>query len=187
MSSHGRLVKKEDCLLLVVDIQKTLFDLCVDSAQVHKNVVALLQAAQCMHVPIVFSQQNADKIGPFLPDLTAAAPEAQLYDKLEFSCFSNPALNQAIAASGRRTLILTGIESHVCIFQTGTVAIDEGYTVHVVADAVSARSADNRRTGLQRLERAGAVMTSTEMVIFEWLERAGTQTFRELLPLLKTF
>jgi nicotinamidase-related amidase len=108
-------------------------------------------------------------------------------NKLEFSCFENQVLADAVAASGRKTLVVAGIETHVCIFHTAAHALRLGYTVHVVGDAVTSRSAFNRETGLRRLDRAGAVITSTEMVTFEWLNRAGTPEFRRALPLLKSF
>jgi nicotinamidase-related amidase len=184
---YARFVRPEECLLFLVDLQKAMLDLCVDRDQVVKNVTALLDMSAILEVPVLFSEHNAEKLGGFLPELTARAPEAPVLNKLEFSCFENQVLADAVAASGRKTLVVAGIETHVCIFHTAAHALRLGYTVHVVGDAVTSRSAFNRETGLRRLDRAGAVITSTEMVTFEWLNRAGTPEFRRALPLLKSF
>ncbi|SHG01023.1 Nicotinamidase-related amidase [Desulfacinum infernum DSM 9756] len=184
---HTRFIRPEKCLLFLVDIQKTMLDLCVDKDQVVKNVEALLDMSAILEVPVLFSEHNAEKLGGFLPELMAKVPEPRVLNKVEFSCFENQALADAVAASGRKTLVIAGIETHVCIFHTAAHALRLGYTVHVVGDAVTSRSAFNRETGLKRLDRAGAVITSTEMVTFEWLNRAGTPEFRRALPILKSF
>ncbi|MGQ9485161.1 MAG: isochorismatase family protein [Desulfosoma sp.] len=184
---HAQFVRPENSLLFLVDVQKVMLDLCVRKDEVVRHVMALLDMAAVLHVPVLFSQHNAEKLGPFLPELTAKVVDPVILDKMEFSCFENDAMARAISASGRSTLILAGIETHVCIFHTGAHAVRLGYTVHVVSDAVTSRSEHNWSIGLQRLDRAGAVITSTEMVTFEWLNRAGTPQFRQALPILKKF
>lgn len=186
MNDHAELLKREDCILLLVDIQKTLFDLCVDKDLVEKHVAALIDICRMLDIPIVFTQQNPEKIGPFLPELIALAKDSPVFDKMEFSCLQNGAITQAIASLKRRTILLAGIESHVCIFHTGVDAIRGGYCVHAASDAITCRSQSNHRIGLNRLAGAGAVISSTEMIIFELLNRAGTPEFREALPVLKT-
>lgn len=186
MNAYSEFLQRDDCILLVVDVQKVMFDLCVESALVQKNTDALIQMATLLDIPVLFSVHNSGKLGGCLPELLGRAPGAQVLDKLEFSCFENEPLARAIGATGRRTLLLAGIETHVCIFHTGASALRLGYRVHVARDAVSSRSAANREVGLNRLEKAGAVVSSTEMVIYELLNRAGTPEFRAALPLLKT-
>ena len=106
---------------------------------------------------------------------------------MQFNCFESENIARAIAETGRKTLLLAGMEGHVCIFHTGVGALRLGYRVHVAHDAVTSRSASDKQIGMQRLDRAGAVISSTEMIIFELLNRAGTREFREMLPLLKKF
>ena len=154
--------------------------------QVTKNAAALIDIAKLFEIPIMFSVHNAEKLGGFLPELLERVPGPRLFNKLEFSCFENESIFRAMQESGRRTLLLAGLETHVCIFHTGAHALRLGYRVHVAADAVTSRSLINREVGLRRLERAGAVISSTEMMIFELLNRAGTPEFRAALPLLKT-
>jgi nicotinamidase-related amidase len=186
MNAYADFLAKQDCVLLLVDIQKVMLDPCVEADQVRKHAAALIDIAKLFEIPILFSVHNAEKLGGFLPELLERVPETRLFKKLEFSCFENETIFRAMQESGRHTLLLAGLETHVCIFHTGAHALRLGYRVHVAADAVTSRSRINREVGLRRLERAGAVISSTEMIIFELLNRVGTPEFRAALPLLKT-
>ncbi len=185
MNVYTEFLKKNDCLLLLVDIQKIMLDLCEEAERTCKNAEALIEIAKIFGLPVIFSEHNPAKLGGFLPELLKRIPNPQVLNKLEFSCFENEALCRAIETTGRKTLILAGLETHVCIFHTGALAVRLGYRVHVAADAVCSRSRLNWEIGLRRLERTGAVVSSTEMVIFELLNRAGTSEFRKALPLIK--
>ena len=187
MNEYAEFLKPEDCILLLVDFQKTLLDFCIEPDLMRKNSAALIEAAHVFHIPIILTSQNGEKLGDVLPELRAAAPHAPVLNKVEFCCFENPQIEQCLEDAGRETLLVGGMETHICVFQTGAEALRRGYRVHVAADAVTSRSAFNREIGLRRLEMAGAVVSSTEMMIFELLNRAGTREFRELLPLLKAF
>lgn len=186
MNVYAELLQREDCLMLLVDIQQVLLDPCVEKDRVRKNADALITIANLFDIPVLFTENNAEKLGGFLPELLGKVASPKVFNKLEFSCFENEPITRAMDETGRQTLILAGIESHVCIFHTGAYALRLGYRVHVVADAVSSRNEFNYKTGIKRLERAGAVITSTEMVVYELLKRAGTPEFRAALPLLKT-
>ncbi len=187
MNPHGEFIKKEDCLLLLVDIQETLLRLCRDNERVVVNVDGLIDAFIVLDVPMIFSVHYGEKLGPFLPELTQKVRDPRVLHKVEFSCLKNPPIFRALEESGRRTLVLAGLETHICIFQTAVHALKEGYRVHVLADAVTSRGEANQEVGLRRMEKAGAVISSTEMVIFELLERAATPEFRRVLPVLKSF
>lgn len=186
VNQHAQRLRSDDCVLFLIDIQKSMLDLCPEKERVVKNSGALITIAKQYKIPILFSQHNAGKLGGFLPDLVEQVSSPLVLDKLEFSCFENAEMAEAIEKTGRETLILAGLETHVCIFHTAAHALRLGYQVHVAADAVASRSELNWRIGLKRLDRAGAVISSTEMVIFELLQRAGTDQFRAALPLLKT-
>ncbi len=185
MNVHTQCLTPDDCILLLVDIQKTILDLCIDGEKVRENSARLIDTAGIFNIPIFFSVQNTEKLGGFLPQLLERIPQPKVFNKLEFSCFDNEAISGVIGEVGRRTLLIAGIEGHICIFQTAVGALRAGYRTHVAADAVSSRSAFNRDKGLERLDRAGAVISSTEMIIFELLNRAGTREFRAALPMLK--
>ena len=145
----------------------------------------LMDFARVTGIPTLLTEQNPSKLGKFLPELAARLPEQAILSKVEFGCFENEVIRRTVAETGRKTILLAGIEAHVCIFQTGVQALQGGFRLHVIADAVSARNALGREVGLRRLVRAGGVLTSTEMLVFELLKRAGTPEFRELLPLIK--
>ena len=109
-----------------------------------------------------------------------------MLSKMEFNCFENPSIARAVFETNRRTLLMAGLEAHVCVFHTAAHALRLGHRVHVASDAVASRSLFNRGIGLGRMEKAGAVISSTEMIIYELLNRAGTPEFRAALPTLKT-
>ncbi|MCX7823878.1 MAG: isochorismatase family protein [Syntrophobacterales bacterium] len=186
MSRAAEFLKRDDSILLLVDVQKTLLDPCVRREDLKKNCRALIETSKVFQIPIIFTTNNAEKLGGFLPELVEMAKDPVVINKFEFSCFENEEIRKTIDSLQRKTVILAGIESHVCIFHTGAHALRLGYRVDLVTDAVSSRSEENRLIGIKRLEQAGAIMSSTEMVIFELLNRAGTEEFRKLLPLLKT-
>jgi len=182
---HAELIDKEDALLLLVDIQKSMLSPCIDAEKIQRHAAVLIDIAQILGMPIIFTEQNALKLGKFLPELTDKVSDPMVLSKLEFGCFENRAIHDAIEKSGRKTIIIGGIETHICIFQTGLQGLQLGYRIHIIGDAVSSPSQSNRETALRRLERSGAVLSSTEMVIFELLRRAGTPEFRQMLPIIK--
>ena len=186
MNENLEFLNPNECLLLLIDIQKVLLDLCADAGPIAGNTAALIEVARIFNIPVMCSVQNPGKIGGFLPEL-AEKIQGPCFEKLEFNCFENKAIAEAVRSAGRATLLLAGIEAHVCIFHTGVGALRDGYRVHVAADAVASRSLFNKVIGLNRLERAGAIISSTEMIMFELLNRGGTEEFRAVLPMLKKF
>ncbi|MDR3569531.1 MAG: isochorismatase family protein [Syntrophobacteraceae bacterium] len=185
MNVYQEFLNPAECLLLLVDIQKSLFDLCVDRDQVASNTAALIEVARVFDIPVIFTVQNPDKLGGFLPELTGTIAAPETFSKLEFDCFENEQIARAVRRTGRKTLLLAGIEGHICIFHTALGALRLGYRVHIARDAVTSRREFERQTGIERMDRAGAVISSTEMIVFELLHQAGTKEFRTLLPLLK--
>ncbi len=139
------------------------------------NAAALIEVAGVFDIPVLCSVQNAEKLGGFLPELTDKISQPKIWNKLEFNCFESEDIARAIAETGRRTLLMAGLEGHVCIFHTAVGALRLGYRVHIAHDAVTSRNASDRQIGMQRLDRAGAVISSTEMITFELLHRAGTK------------
>jgi nicotinamidase-related amidase len=186
MNVYTHFINRRNALLLIVDIQKVMFDLCVEKDRVKKNIEALIDLANTLEFPIIFTEHNAEKLGRFDSSLIQKSPDSPVLNKTEFSCLGNESIRETITKTGKKTIIMAGIESHVCIFQTGAHAISEGYDLHVVSDAVSARTDFNMTIGINRLKQAGAVITSTEMLIFELLLKAGTHDFKKMLPIIKT-
>jgi nicotinamidase-related amidase len=185
MEFHQEFLDRRDCILLLIDVQKVLLDLCIEQDRTVLNTGALIEACELFQVPILCTTQNAARLGGFLPELAGKISRPRIWDKLDFNCFENKEVAEAIRETGRSTLLIAGMEGHVCVFHTGIGALNQGHRVHIAYDAVTSRSASEKQIGLNRLDRAGAVISSTEMIIFELLHQAGTNEFKALLPLLK--
>lgn len=183
-------VRRNEAALVVIDIQERLASAMEHAAfdEVARNSGRLVAAADRFRMPVAISEQYSDGLGRTVPMLREAASRlspAPLYiDKMAFSLADEP-LFQTFLGNGRKTLVLFGMETHICVFQTVRALCERGFTVHVPADAVISRTAANKQLGLELCERAGAVITSTETVLFDLLERAGTDDFKALAKLVR--
>jgi nicotinamidase-related amidase len=175
--------------LLVVDMQARLLPAIRQAERVIARTRTLIAAAARLGVPVTVSEHYPQGLGRTVPELGASLPEsAAVVEKKSFAVLGEPALAARLGAlrgNGRTHLVVCGAEAHVCVLQSAIASLAAGYAVAVVADAVSSRSARDARFALDRLRQAGATIVSTEMIIFEWLERGGTEEFRALLPLIK--
>jgi nicotinamidase-related amidase len=186
-ASPLRLVR-EQALVLCVDVQERLSAALPEELlrRMRKNAAILLRGAAALGVPVLVSEQYKKGLGDTLPDLVAALPDGtQRLEKLEFSAWAAAPIAQAIIASGRSQLIVFGMETHICVFQTVRDLCHTGYTVHVPHDAVASRDPENLRLGLVLAERAGAVVTAVETVLFDLLHRAGSPEFKAISALVK--
>ncbi|MCL2636426.1 MAG: hydrolase [Betaproteobacteria bacterium] len=179
------LIARDNSLLLVVDIQEKLAPAIHESATVTTNSVRLLRASAQLAVPAFVSEQYVRGLGPSLAAIRAAAGHARFFEKTHFSCAAEAGVLDLLRAVGRRQVILTGTETHVCVLQTACGLLETGFQVFLVADASSSRTPANRDAAVERLRALGAQVVTTEMVLFEWLRCAGTDEFRALLPLIK--
>jgi nicotinamidase-related amidase len=180
-SSARDLILREDSILVVIDVQEKLTPAVANHENLTENLVRLLEFAEIIGLPVLLTEQ--EKLGATLPEVKGLIPNVSPIRKITFDCFRNAEFETAVRETGRTTLILTGVEAHVCVAQTALHAMPE-YAVHVVSDAVGSRTEDNWRISLE-MRQAGAVITSTEMLIFELLQQAGTDEFRATLPLVK--
>jgi nicotinamidase-related amidase len=181
-----RPLQPEECALLVIDIQEKLLPPIYEKARVVQNSKLLIRLAKILSIPIIFSTQYAKGLGKTVPEIADLVPGMEATDKLEFGCFGNAAFCSVLAvAKGRTTLLLCGMETHICVMQTALGALIQGLIVHVAADAVSSRTELNWKLGLQRMRDAGAIISSTEMMIYELLGRSGSPAFKEMLQHLK--
>lgn len=178
----------DDSVLVVVDVQERLLAAMrpEDQATVARNVPILIRAAWVVGVPVIVTEQYPRGLGATVETVREAIPAgAPVIEKLEFSCARSSAFSAALEATGRRTVVLCGMETHVCVLQTTYDLRAQGYSVHVAADAVSSRTPDNRQIGLDLARQMGAVITSTETVTFQWVGRAGTDEFKAISRLVK--
>lgn len=188
-TSHpaAHLLESSRCALLVIDIQEKLLPAIHQRDALLHNAQLLTRLAGILHIPTIVSTQYAKGLGGTVAEVAALTTTAATCDKTSFGCFASdtfPALLKALPGQ-RNTLLLCGMESHICVMQTALGALHEGYIVHVAADAVGSRSAANWQIGLDRMRDAGAVISSTEMMMYELMRASGTEPFKAMLPHLK--
>jgi nicotinamidase-related amidase len=182
-----RPLEAEQCALIVVDLQEKLVPPIWEKERLVRNVQLLIRLAGILKIPALVTTQYAKGLGNTVPDIASMLPDTQPIDKLMFSCFGSDVFCSLLKRlpGQRTTVLLSGMEAHICVMQTALGALREGYLVHVASDAVSSRTELNWRIGLDRMRAAGAILSSTEMMIYELLRSSGTPAFRELLPYLK--
>lgn len=173
------------CSLVVVDVQGKLAQLMADKETLFKNVKILIQAAKILEIPILWCQQVPAALGPTVPEIAELLTDTEPIDKACFSCTACESFNAKLEALGRKQVLLCGIETHICIYQTAMALLAKGFGVTVLADAVSSRTAENRRIALDRLAAEGADIACTEMVLFELLKTAKHPQFRSIAKLVK--
>jgi nicotinamidase-related amidase len=171
--------------LVVVDVQERLLPAIFERQRVVRNTVRLIQGAAILQVPIFATEQYRKGLGPTVPEVASAILGFAPMEKLVFSACGAAGFLKALKEKRVSEVILCGIEAHVCVSQTCLDLLGEGYRVFVVADAVSSRTQENYRFGLDRMGAAGAVIVSAEMALFELLERAGTEEFKQIQNLVK--
>ena len=180
-------LESERCALLVVDIQEKLLPPIFQKEQLLKNSQLLIRLAGILKLPALVTTQYAKGLGNTVPEIASLLPETHAIDKQMFSCFGSDAFCSVLKRlpGNRNTVLICGMESHICVTQTALGALREGYIVHVASDAVSSRTEWNWKIGLERMRAAGAVISSTEMIVYELLRSSGAPAFKELLPYLK--
>jgi nicotinamidase-related amidase len=173
--------------LIVIDVQEKLLPPIFQKEELVRNSQLLIRLASVLNMPALVTTQYAKGLGSTVPEVASLLPEAQPIDKLAFSCFGSDVFCSTLKhlPGNRNTVLLCGMESHICVMQTALAALREGYLVHVATDAVSSRTEWNWKMGLERMRAAGAVLSSTEMAIYELLRSSGSPEFKEMLKHLK--
>lgn len=171
--------------LLVVDVQQRLLPAVVAPQVVVKNTTVLIRAAQRLGVPIIASEQYPRGIGSTVPELAQLLSPDQVLEKLHFSCIGDLGFAARLRELTRPQAVVAGIEAHVCVLQTVEDLVAQGTDTFVVEDATSSRTERNHAAAMARMRAAGAHVVTTEMVVFEWMEKAGTPEFKELSALIK--
>jgi nicotinamidase-related amidase len=183
--AHPLLLRREDSVLVLVDLQERLHKEVVRRESVAANALRLAEAAAILGVPVILTEHAAKAFGPTIEPLRAALASTAPVHKISFSCFGAEEFRRNLAGLGRRQVLAAGLETHICLCQTALDAVDAGYQVHVARDAASARSEESHGAGLEKMARAGVLPATAETAIYEWLGRAGTDEFRRILPLIK--
>jgi nicotinamidase-related amidase len=181
-----RPLEAEQCALIVIDIQEKLLPPIFQKEQLVRNAQLLIRLAGILKIPTIATAQYTKGLGNTVPEIRSLVPDSGI-DKQLFSCFGSDVFCSMLKRlPGRKnTLLLCGMESHICVMQTALNALREGYLVHVASDAVSSRTEWNWKIGLERMRAAGAVISSTEMMIYELLRSSDTDAFKQMLPHLR--
>jgi nicotinamidase-related amidase len=180
-----RVLRIEDSLLLVIDVQEKLFKVIDSKDTLLVSLQKLIKGCRLLDVPVILTEQNPAGLGPTLAEIAGLIPDAERAIKFAFSCCAEAGFNDKVRATGRRQVIICGIESHVCVYQTTLDLLGAGYEVNVVGDAVSSRTPENRNLALRRLSAEGAKISGVEMALFELLRTARAAQFKAVSALIK--
>ncbi|RAU21560.1 hydrolase [Paramagnetospirillum kuznetsovii] len=179
------LIQAEASSLLIVDVQMGLAPVMSEPRRVYRGCGLLMRAAERLGIPLIVSEQYPKGLGRTVGELLDLAPDGAVMEKLHFSCAADAALRQRAQSFGRQQMVIAGIESHVCVLQSALGFKELGFDVVVVADACASRTEANWHYAMNRLGANGVQIATVEMVIFEWLHRAGTPEFKDLSALIK--
>ena len=180
------LLRPERTAIVLIDLQERLLPAISGHERILANSLLLLRLASILGLPVVLTTQYRKGLGGLPAAITDAAPGVEPLDKVTFGCFWNEGfLTRLGELPDRDQLLIAGVETHICVCQTVLGALEKSYAAHVMSDATGSRTEANHGVGLARMERAGALLSSTEMAIYELLGRSDVPAFKQMLPLLK--
>ncbi len=184
---HPHILDRSQAVLVVIDMQEPFLNVMYERGRLIANVRLLVATAVRLNIPIVPTTQYAERMGgvagELLQSLRSALPPA---DKLCFSCVGADGFSESLAALERRQVLLCGVETHICVSQTALDLTQQGYQVHVAADAVSSRTLEKHKLGMERMRDSGVLPCAAEAAVYELLREAGTPEFKVILPLVKS-
>ncbi len=175
----------DNTALLLIDVQGNLAHAMHSKQKLFENLQKIIKGAQVLEIPILWVEQNPKGLGPTIPEITDLIPDITPISKMSFSCCRNDKFMMALKNSKRKQILVTGIETHICVYQAAVDLLDMGYEVQAVSDAVSSRTEDNKKIGLQKMKDAGAGVTSVETALFELLKVAEDARFKEIIKIVK--
>src|SRR5271165_2636861 len=180
-------LQADQCALIVVDIQEKLLPPIFNKDELVKNAQLLVRLAQILGLPTVVTTQYVKGLGATVPEIASLLEGTNSIDKMQFGCFGCDEFRSALKSlpGNRSTLLVCGMEAHICVMQTVLGALNDGYLIHVATDAIGSRVRWNWDIGIDRMRSAGAVISTTEMMIYELLRSSGTPQFKQMLPYLK--
>jgi nicotinamidase-related amidase len=183
-AKSSRIIRNK-AALVVIDIQERLLPAIFEGDRVVRNTVRLIKGARILGIPVLVTEQYKKGLGATTPAIAAEIEDLTQVEKVAFSACGASGFKEALKAKKISDVILCGIEAHVCVSQTCLDLLDQGFRVFVVVDAMSSRTTENHFIAVERMRGAGGVVVSAEMVLFELLEKAGTQEFKQILTLVK--
>jgi nicotinamidase-related amidase len=176
---------REDSLLMIIDFQQAMLKAIDSWETIAGKVKQLIRSASALNIPILFTEQYKQGLGGTLSELIKEIKSPQVFQKEHFSACLEEDFISTVQSFDRKKIMVVGMETHVCVLQTCLDLIKAGFQVHLVADAVASRVEENRDIAINIMRQAGAVISSTEIIIFQWACRANTDEFRKILPIVK--
>jgi nicotinamidase-related amidase len=172
-------------VLVIIDIQEKLFRVMHDKEELAENTVKLLKGIRALDIPVILTEQNPKGLGPTIPEIAALLPGAEPVVKFDFSCMREESFRNTLERLNRDQVLVTGIETHICVYQTALDLVGSGYEVDVVTDCVSSRTPENKDTALARMGLEEIMPCTTEMILFELLQTARHEKFKEISSIIK--
>ena len=179
------MLTSENTLLLVVDVQGNLAQVMNNKDGLFQSIINMIQGARVLGLKLMVTEQNPHGLGPTIPEISEHLTGIEPISKFSFSCCDNEQFMQELNAVKPQNIIMAGIESHICVFQTARDLVKLNYNVEILSDAVSSRTAENRQIGLARSKAAGAGITSVESALFEIVRDAQSKEFKNILNIVK--
>jgi len=179
------MLEVENTALVVIDVQEKFYRVMNEKESLLENLQKLIKGILVLNIPIIRTEQYPKGLGLTLLEISSLMPEIKPVSKVTFSCCGDENFLKELKKVNLKQMIVCGIESHVCVYQTVVDLLEAGYEVQVVADAVSSRTGENKETGLERMKAEGAKLTCTEMALFELLKVAGGDVFKEISKIVK--
>jgi len=179
------MITRENTVLHIIDVQERLLNVMHNKEMLLDNMVRLLKGCQVLGLPILWMEQYPKGLGPTISNISELMPELEPMEKMCFSSCLQPDFPNTLNNQGCENVLIMGIEAHVCVYQTVSDLLDQGYHVEIVTDAVSSRSEHNFEMALRIMENMGAKLTTVEMALFELLREAGSEEFRKISRLVK--
>ena len=171
--------------LVIIDVQEKLSRVMHEKEKLFENLQKLVKGAKLLNIPIIITEQNPNGLGPTVSEIAPLLTDIKPVTKFSFSCCSEEPFLRQLEMLNRKQVLLAGIETHVCVYQTAVDLIEAGYEVHTIVDCVSSRTLENKNLALDKMKSEGANLTSVEIVLFELLKTAANPKFKELSKIVK--
>ena len=178
-------LSRSNALLFVLDVQEKIFSVMHEQEKTKRNICRAIEGADVLEIPVIWTEQYPAGLGPTLPDVAAKMNGQQPLQKMSFSCLGDEQIREQLKEHDRNQILVCGIETHVCVYQTVQDLLTDGFEVHVITDCVMSRHEPNHKLGLQKMADMGAQRTSVEMALFELLGLAEGEQFKAVARIIK--
>jgi len=182
---HVNTLERDGSVLVVVDVQDKLLQAIHGWQDVLANTVKMVKIAHALGIPVIVTEQYPKGLGETNKELMGVLSPCSIFEKTVFSCFGTEGFGDRLKELDAKTIVIVGIEAHICVNQTAHDSLAAGYKTHIISDSVGSRNPSNKMIGLDKMRQSGVVISSVEIALYEWLKRSDTKEFKDMLPLIK--